>query len=369
MLFFKLPLKYKKSLLTLILTCGLGIFLAVACGRGSGSDEIVKELPGVLLEKNRILNRIRDNGTPVGLSTFAMGVRGKFPLEDTQQIQGIGYKVVARSVRVIATNELYTFPEQPDHDQIKETIKFFIDSGHDVVHQIFILNGPGIKAGSDRVINSFVGREVKHNEYRDLLFNSSYFRDRVLNLFSEVVTHARALEAIGAEVFISPELEDAHSDGESGSFGILLDLLKASGWTNHDGNLRREYVVRNGGSVGKIRGIRYEVHTRDINKLKEKGLRPGDFVNTDGQSFSFNSDKDKPGYLFTENEIRELLDYCEENGLIFFIWSDRLQGLRQVAKEGFVPFHDLNNRIYELKNPVDLISILLRVRAEEVRLN
>jgi len=360
----------KKMIIRLLMCTILGVVLAIGCNSGGGGngDIITPPEDDPAQSENRILNGVRENTVPVGLSVFALGVPNKFPLEDNQQIDSIGFKVVARAVRRIATNEVFTFPETPDPEQVFETLKFFIDNGHQITHQIHILNGPGMRRATDWFVNEAAGRRLYDEEFIDLLYASNDFRIKVLNKFAEVVRHAKRLESIGVDVYICPELEDNHSVGDSGSFGILLDFLRAAGWTNPDGSLRRDKVIRNGGSVGRIQGIRYEKHPHNRQEFEHavNSLRPGDFINTDGASFSFH-DEDYPSPVIPEEDIRYMIKKSEEKNIIFYFWRAELQGYKYVGNGHHQIHPAYRDRYYILDNPKDVIGMLLRIPGSEVQ--
>ena len=380
--------RHRKLFLVFRASVLAAVVIAVGCNSGSGKD-IVK-LPGPMggdktpdgtptpspnpdaegTTPNRIVSGVRQNTVAVGLSSFAMGVTNKFPLEDNQNIEGIGYKVAARAVNKIATNELYTFPEKPDPAQVKETIKFFIDNGHQVVHEIHILCGPCMRIGTDRFVTPYIpqteGNSNQDEVFIDQLYSNQALQQAVLDLFHEVVLHAKELEGLGAEVYICPELEDNHSRGDSGSYGILLNYLKVAGWQDPNGDLRKDRVVRNGGSVGNIAGIRYESHGHDLANFRFNGLRPGDFFNMDGNSFYFNSDENKPSFQFSEDDVRTMVQEAEQRNLVMFVWHSELQGLVQAARFDYRVVGSSRDRAYILKKPKDQIAILQGVPVEQV---
>jgi len=360
----------KKVIIRFLICILLGIVLAIGCNSSGGGDgEVITPPPDdPIHSENRILNGIRENNVPVGLSTFAMGIPNKFPLEDNQQIDGIGFKVVARAVRRIATNELITFPERPSSEQIVETLKYFIDSGHQVTHEIHILSGPGMRSKSDWFVNEAAGRELDPDDFIDLLYSSNDFRVKVLDLFAETVRHAKRLEALGVDVYICPELEDNHSDGDEGSFGMLLSFLKTAGWTNPDGSLRRDRVIRNGGQVGRIRGIRYEKHPHSRAEFERdiRSLRPGDFINTDGEGFRFD-DQDRDVDV-SEADARYMIREAERKNIIFYLWVPEMQGYKYVGGGRYQIFPEYRNRHYILDRPHTMVSMLLNIPVSEVQI-
>ncbi len=340
-------------------------------GSGSGDDNNDPNEPVIT---TRIVNPIRENAVSVGLSTFALGVEGKFPVEDLQQEdgkgnkQGIGLKTVLRAVRNIATNELYTFPEKPTQAQVIDTLSYFLSKGHNVLHEIHILNGPGMRRGSDWFVNSVMGYNVYDEDFVDLIQWNPNMRAAVQDLFSDVVVYAKELEQLGVDVYICPELEDNHQSGEWGSFGVLLHMLQAAGWVNEDGSLRRDKTVRNGGSDHRIPGVRYEYHPHSVAELNRYNPLEGDFVNMDGKSMYFNAETNKPDYLFSENDVRQLIEHCQRNNLVFYIWLADLQGLNQNAQWSYIPYPQNNNRYYYLRQPKTLVSMLLGVSEDTVEI-
>lgn len=353
-----------KTYLKLILLLVSFLLIFPACGGGgSSNNEETEGDVGITNSQNnliprRIQNPIKENKVPVGLSSFSLGVTEKFPYGDESQAEGVGYLQVSRAIRHIATNELYNFPEKPDPNKVYESLKILVEQGHLVTHQIHILNGPGMRTKQDRWINSIMGQEVSDDYFNQLLRSNSIVRDKVLNLFSEVVEHARRLEQLGITVLICPELEDNQTVGDSGGFGIFLDFLNRVGWSD------RSKIVRNGGSVGRIPGIRYEVHPEDLNHLRGFNLRPGDVVNMDGKSFGFGNSV--PSFLHTEEDVRDLIKFAEEKQIIFYIWYGPLQGLVQASRYGYYPYPSYDDRYYILDNPKVMISLLMGIKESEV---
>jgi hypothetical protein len=315
-------------------------------GTGGGQDT------GGGSTDNRIQNTIVENTTPFGLSTFALGVPGKFPLEDSQTPEGIGYKSVAKVVRHIATNELYTFPETPSHPQVQGVLESFINEGFLVTHEIHILNGPSMRKSRDPWINGVVGRNVSDSEFVSMLQSNQKVRDAVQNLFGEVVAYANTLEAVGINVLICPELEDNENHN---TFNILLSMLANVGWTD------KSKIVRNGGIPGE-NGTRYESHT-----ISNVGiLRPGDIFNNDGNTFCFNTKPNcAPGAL-TESQIRSAIQNTQARGAIMFVWSAHLQGNQQTSPGNFIPYPEYANRHYVFDGPIESASLLLGVSESEV---
>lgn len=336
----------KKSIaIFLIAPIVIYLFCSGGCaggGGGSNSDT----------SSNTIQNTVLENVTPIGLSTFALGVP-KFPLEDVQTPEGVGYKSVARVVRHIATNELFTFPETPDHLQIETVIKSFIDAGHLVTHEIHILNGPSMRKSRDPWTNNLFGGPTSDQEFVNGLQSSQGVRDAVQNLFAEAVAHAQALEALGAEVIICPELEDNETHE---TFQILLNLLSNVGWNEPT------KIVRNAGYPGEFGSVRHESHgMEDLGQL-----RPGDILNNDGNTFCFNSNPDcAPGAL-TENDVRYAVQTTQARGIIYFLWSAHLQGNQQVSPGNFIPYPEYTNRNYVLEKPIEQAAILLSISPNEI---
>lgn len=327
----------------------LAIFLSILLvGCGDGTMDGLQD-PQF---NNVIKNTIKENTIPVGLSSFAMGVVGKFPLEDTQTPEGVGYKSVARVVRHIATNELYTFPETSNELQVEETIKFFLDNGHAVTHEIFILNGPSMRKCRDPWINGVLGKKVCDEEFVRSLQHDPMTRAAVQSLFNKVVVYAKRLEALGATVLICPELEDNQTHS---TFKILLEFLNKAGWRDSS------KIVRNGGSPGEFGNVRFETH--DDTAISK--LRPGDIVNNDGNSFVFYDEKPNSGEI-PENRIRYMLEHAESLGVIAFLWNTRLQGNVQASPGNFIPYPSYTDRTYVLKRPAAQAAILLGINETEV---
>lgn len=328
------------------LQCGMG-------GGGSGGDGSSgnQSSSSEKDSNNKIANPILENTTPFGLSTFAMGVP-TFPLEDSQVAEGIGYKSVAQVVRHIATNELYTFPETPDHSQIINTLQEFIANGHLVTHEIHILNGPSMRKSRDAWINNVVGRAIDDQQFVNMLQNNSTVRSAVQNLFNEVVQYAKVLEGVGVEVLICPELEDNETHN---TFKILIDMLNNAGWTDSS------KIVRNGGTPGEFGNVRYESHN-----IFNINLRQGDIFNNDGNTFNLSSKANpQPGAL-SEDQIRYAINTTQSRGILMFIWSAHLQGNQQVSPGNFTPYPSYTNRHYVLDDPVGQAAILLGINSSEV---
>lgn len=393
--------RHKRLFYWVVVSILVTVVLVIGCnsgGGGGGGGDDSQEDPVTNTETpNRILNGVRENTTAVGLSTFALGVNNKFPLEDNQQADGIGYKVVARAVRRIATNELYTFPERSrlaaegslndsnvsavisdvyghqsaDAIQVRAAVKHLIDSGHQVVHQIHVICGPCLRDGSDAFANSILGGNTRPEKFNDRMFNHGALQSGLVTLLGEVVSHAKLLESLGAEVYICPELEDNHESrygGSTSSFQIYLNFLQTAGWTNSDGSLRRDRIVRNGGRIGDIQGIRYEKHPHSLDEFRSSGLRPGDFANMDGNSFYFNSDDNRPGFQFSEDDVRKMVEEAEQRNVIFYIWPSELQGLANNGRFNYSPIGTSSrDRAYILRKPKEMISILLKVSPDQVQ--
>lgn len=338
------------------------IVVVLSCGSGgSGGDNPIppEEIP-------TITNPILENDAPLGISSYAMGVPNKFPLEDSQTPEGVGYKSVAKTVRHIATNELYTFAETPDYEQLYNTIKSFVDNGHLVTHEIHILNGPGIRNKNDPWIESITGQNPGKDTFNSWLKYDPKVRDAILNLFAEAVAHAKRLETLGnVRVIICPELEDNHRGGESGEFGILLGFLQQAGWTNPDGSLRRQDTVRNTMLGDEIQSLIIEKHCNSISCTNS--LRPGDIFNNDGVTFVFDSDNCSNSRFISEDNIRQMRDIALAHGVIFYAWHSELQG-RKIVNCQDQAAANRKDRTYVLRNPITQASILLGIKPEEVTL-
>jgi hypothetical protein len=299
-----------------------------------------------------------ENVVPVGISTFALGVPNKFPIKDVQTPELLGVESVAKTVRSIATNELYTFPEKTNPEQVKQYVKNLLDSGHVVTHEIHILNGPGMRKGLDIFVNAVYGKTTFAEEYAsDLNSKNPILMNPLRNLFAEVVSHARVLESYGAQVLICPELEDNHADSsESGPFGVYLQLLQDLGW-NRGSIVRNSLASR---SIGTISGIRYESHS------SFSGLRPGDIFNLDGKTFVF-ANEPTNGCAWSESNVRSFIQQAFNSGVIFYMWHHELQGYsRSGCSLNFYPSYQ--NRQYIFRNPISVASMFLGVTPEQVEL-
>lgn len=348
----------KKYLYYLTITA---IFFGISCGGGGGTD-----FPDTPEQPSRIENPVRENSVPIGVSSFSIGSSGKFPFEDTQTPEGIGYRTVVKAVRHIATSELYTFPEQSNYGQTRNSIRTLINDGHLVTHEIHVLNGPGMRRCTDRWTNGVKGRPVCDDEFDEMVLYDPQMRDALLNLFSEVVLHAQELESYGASVIICPELEDNHSRGTGGSYEELIKLLEQARWS-------RDKMVRNSVRhfIGDIPGVRSEVHPHNLGQFLGlvPQLRAGDIINTDGNSFAYNTDSNPPSFLIPEEDLRRMVDISQYYGIIFYIWSDRLQGLIQNGPNASMIFDgEYMNRNYVLRKPKELIAILLGLHPDEVKI-
>lgn len=298
----------------------------------------------------------RENLTPVGVSTFALGVPD-FPRYDTPKSMGI--ETVAKSVRIIATNQLWDFPEQQDPELVYQFIEKLRNEGFEIYHQIHILNGAGARKRRSRVINSFFNNKPTSAKTfsKELLKNQS-LRDKVTNVFSEVVVFSKRLEELGVEVVISPELEDNHKQA---SFKVLLGCLSLAGWTTN-GNLRTDRVSRSTVMAGervKSKYVRTELHSPSVtNLLKGRyNLRPGDIINLDGKSLRF--DKKSKKYYYSSSEVKKIIQYCESKRIIFYIWYAPLQGFKDYKYGGGrVYYGSYFNRNYVLSYPLHLINLL-----------
>jgi hypothetical protein len=315
----------------------------------------------LVVSDNVITNPIRENDAPLGLSSYAMGVVGKFPLDDSQVPEGIGYKSAARVVRHIATNERYTFPEQTDSQQIEETVKYFVDKGHLVTHEIHVLDGPGIRRQANPWVNKVFGHYTGPSEFRQGLMYDPKVIDAVTNLFAEAVGHAYRLEYYGAEVIICPELED---NEDHASFQQLLNILKNVGWSD------RSKIVRNGGTMGEFAGLRYETHDSSIDAANS--LRPGDIWNNDGRNMYLNSEPASENFsnAVSENTVRAIVELGQAKGFIVYPWEEELQGMfNNNGLQGAAAHTSAyTNRTYVFKKPVDQVSILLGIQPNQVTL-
>lgn len=354
--------------------------MAIGCKNSSSSGDTAKPTPtpDPNTEIEEAFFPIRENLVPVGYSSFPLGVPGKFPHTDDAQAEGVGYRKVARSVRRIATNELFTFPEQSDPELVYESVKFFIDNGHQVTHEIHILCGPCMRDRNDKFINEAAGKVLSQRDFVNELFFNVKLQKAVLSKFEEAVNHAKRLEELGATVYISPDLEHRHTQQ---SFQILVDFLRAAGWTNPDGSPRLDRIVSNGVDpyLSSFPGIRKEFHVRSLTAVAQMmhngQMRPGDFINTDGKSFYFEGNTVK-SHLFSEGEIREFIKVCEANNIIFYAWYGPLQGLAQVDDYGYIPINAttgmpdrgaLRDRAYLLDKPYRLASMLMGISEDELR--
>ena len=289
----------KQAVFVVALALTLTTITFVACGGGGGGgqpqDNGGPDTPSVSAPLNI---------TPIGMSSFALGVPS-FPVDQLLDI--------SKSVGRVATNELYTFPEQPDRTQITAALKSLIDEGYDVFHEIHILNGPGMRKSTDSWINGVVGKHTSNEQFIDLLKSNQTVKNAVDGLFAEVVAEARALEAIGVEVVICPELEDNHTHNDS--YNILLNALYKAGWTD------KSKIVRNTHLGSPMADLRKEVHASSLADMKKRNLRAGDIQNNDGQTMG----------SIPQEELAAMAKYAQEHDIVFYLWIAEMQGLRHVA--------------------------------------
>ncbi len=288
----------------------LAIALLFSLSPASSADDTITLHPKI--------KAVSDNKTFRGASSFALGVKS-FPREDSRS--GLGYNSFIRTIRKIATNELYTFPEKSNKDNIKNTIAELIANGHSVFHEIHVLNGPGIRGASDYFVNSLFNRKMYNKEFKKLLKTDSYTQQRVLKLFRRVVVHAEALQNLGAYVVICPELED-NEDNES--YEILVKLLKKAGWKDE------RKMVRNSiyNAYPTRTNIRYEAHPHsqlEVEMYLNRGIRKGSILNTDGTSFRFNGETGTRKTI-SQEQIEKSITLTSKKGVIFFAWYSPLQG-------------------------------------------
>jgi hypothetical protein len=348
----------------------LGVVLAfIACGGGGGGSN--GSTPTNSISNSSVIgNPILENSVPIGVSTYALGTIGKFPLDDAQSKDGIGYKTVAETVQHIATNELYTFTEnqQPaSEQQVEAVLQGFINDGHSVFHEIHIIYGPGIRNNRDVWIQGVIGYQPGATGFEKLLETNQTVKDAVLNLFVGAVEHAKRLEAIGVTVVICPELEDNHVGSAEVGFTILMDTLQKAGWTNPDGSLRVADMVRNSMPGGKTpAGVRTENHG-DPSAMNT--LQSGDIFNNDGKGLAFPTDQFQNNRV-SESSAKNAQAKAQATGIIYFVWSDQLQGWWPTDNYGTdTALPTFYNRNYEVHNPVGLISILLNIPDSQVIVN
>jgi len=306
----------------------LSFFIPSCGGGGGGNDNNTNSDPDTDPDTtNNVSEPTIKNNFPIGLSSFALAVP-TFPVDDLLSIDS--------SLSRVATNELYTFPEKGNREQIVTTIKKLIESGHDVFHEIHVLNGPGMRQSKDYWINGVVGRPTSDSQFISLLQGNAKVRDAVLNLFAEVVAEAKVLQQLGAEVVICPELEDNHEGTKT--FQILVDMLHKVGWTDNSKIVRNTYKGR------PIPGLRTEAHANRLSQLMSQNLKAGDIQNNDGVDVQ----------SIGETELKKMIQYCHERGIIFYLWVSESQGLKHVT--GGQPWQMVNigaynQRHYSFPNP------------------
>ena len=288
----------------------------------------------------------RDNSVPVGVSTYALGVPS-FPRAEVS--------TVAKSVHLIATNQLIDFPDNQNNDNVYNYLKELRDSGFEVFHEIHIINAPGVRKGRSNLVNGWFGKAVSTNTFVKAIKTNQAIRDTILNKFSEVVTFAKQLEELGIEVVICPELEDNETDQ---TFNILLILLEKAGWVDNNGKLRVHKVVSNpmaGGNRVRL-GIRKESHSFDTNMSK---LLPGDIINGDGKPLEFA--KNNPSNYDSGKKIQQKLVACGQRNLICYPWTAGLQGFKDYKNStgARVYYGSYFHRRYVLDYP-DKLAALLR---------
>lgn len=307
----------------------IAIVFIIACG---GSNEVEVEQGDPVIEDSTI-----KNDTPVGLSSFAIGL-SKFPIED--------YKKVSKLVKKVATNELFIFPEEEGNGkernvfQIENLINELVSGGYYVFHEIHVFNGPGLRKSTDRWSNAVTGRKINDKEFERLLNSDSTFRSAIKNKLRQVVDHAKNLQSIGAEVVISPELECNISNA---SFLTYIEFLNQLGWSNSN-------IVKNCMGGSRLPGIRYEVHPRSLAELQRKNLQTGDIWNNDGVDVA----------QISNAEIKKMINYANKKGIISYIWYSKLQGLKWVGPDptAMVAIGEHRNRKYTLNDLIGATEIL-----------
>ena len=296
-----------------------------------------------------------ENVIPYGMSTFALGV-DNFPREE--------YLNIAKKIRHVATNELWLFPEHNETEiqNKKYFLQQLLEHGNLVTHQIHILNGPGLRsAEGDLRLKEKFGYVVDDEILIEGLFSDPKFRNGINEIFIDVIKYARELETMGVHVFICPELEDNHESGENhNSYAILLNLLNSNGWP-------RTKTFRNPNSPiikNRIDGIHYELHPHSWKEFTVAltYLRANDFINTDGNSFTFTDDKNferaSSPTLIPQSDIEKMLKLVAEQRIISYVWQAEMQGYK-FMNGVHKPFPSLQQRNYIIDQPKDIEKMLL----------
>jgi hypothetical protein len=62
-----------------------------------------------------------------------------------------------------------------------------------------------------------------------------------------------------------------------------------------------------------------------------------------------------------------MIQFAEDNQIIFYVWPSELQGLRQTGNAGSYAFiGSLRDRAYLLNKPKELIAMLMKIGPEQV---
>lgn len=182
------------------LLCVAAIAVLVSCGSGGGGGSSIIEEPQ---PDNLTVDWQLDNPVPRGIGSLALGVP-TFPREQ--------YMEVISVLKNNFTNHLWDFPQTSSKDLVYNFLAELAAKNHNVTHEIYIINGPGIRGGRSHLTNSLAGKTVKPEEFERLVRSNASFREKLLNEFKRVVGFAKLLEQLGIEILICPVLEDNLSD-------------------------------------------------------------------------------------------------------------------------------------------------------------
>jgi hypothetical protein len=338
----------KFSLLVELALVSILLLILTSCGSGGGSSggNTQDQVEAPPTEVGAIVDWKLDNPAPRGIGSLALGVP-TFPRE--------AYLEVIAVLKNNFTNHLWDFPEASNKDLVYNFLAELRGRGHTIVHEIYVVNGPGIRGGRSRLANSLAGKTVEPEEFDKLVRTNQQFRFKLRAEFVKVVEFSKLLEQLGIEVLICPVLEDNLSDS---GFNSVVTLLVEAGWDNTGEIVREKSVVRNGEGDQKPTGVRREIHPKSVGSATAKTLAPGDIINTDGKTFTY-ADEAKSSKQFSIDEVKFLIQYSEDRQVLFSLWEARLQG-RMPKPDGSYPYIGSDvNRTYLLDRPEELKKILL----------
>ena len=294
-----------------------------------------QQIDDSILDDVNPINPKLNNSIPLGLSTFAIAA-SEFPLSDLTKSNS--------KIKYIAINELYTFPEQGNHSVVKDHLTAKINEDYQIYFELHILNEPAIRKSQDYFVNGLMGRKISNKDFENLILKDVKLQNGIKKLFDEAVSYAKEIEKLGVKVVISPLLE--------GTMSVdcqlkLISYLTAQGWSKKAIVLSNKYLARQQGTL-------FEAHPTNLQEAKNfvAEMSPGDIINTDGTSFTFDVDQNNKDYLFTQDEISQLINITQNYKIVFFLWQDRLQGLIQTGSNASASLDGVyNDRNYKIIYP------------------